>query len=164
MFEELRYFSPGRTVRAFDSALGRIGVLICEDLWHVSLPYLLAMDGAQAIVTLVASPTRVAGADEKLPIAVANSENHKAMARLLSVFIVFCNRVGFEDGVNFWGGSEVIGPDGEVLVSAKLFDEDLITTAIEENALRRARRFSRHALDEDPALVLAELRRMLNKE
>ncbi len=61
MFEELRYFSPGTTVRAFDTSLGRIGVLICEDLWHPSLPYILAQDGAELIATLVASPTRVSG-------------------------------------------------------------------------------------------------------
>ncbi len=160
MFEELRYFSPGSSVRAFDTSLGRIGVLICEDLWHPSLPYILAQDGAELIATLVASPTRVTGAEERLQMASLNTENHKAYARLLSTYIAFCNRVGYEDGVNFWGGSEVVGPGGSVIVSAPLFDENLILARIEEEEIRRARRLSRHFLDENPDLVMRELERI----
>lgn len=160
MFEENRYFSSGRGVAAFDSKHGRFGVLICEDLWHMPLPYILARDGASVILTLVASPTRISGKEEKPPIATVNSENHRAYARLLSVFIAFCNRVGFEDGVNFWGGSEIVGPDGRCLASAKLFEEDLIVAEIDENELRRARRLSRHFVDDDPDLVERELRRI----
>jgi predicted amidohydrolase len=161
MFEEMRYFRRGTLVRAFETkACGRLGVLICEDLWHLPLPYLLAQDGAHAIVALVNSPTRIGGSAEKLHGAVINSENHKAFARLLSVYLVFCNRVGFEDGVNFWGGSEVVGPDGEICAQAKLFDEDLISARIDDGEIRRARRFSRHFLDDDPVLVERELRRI----
>lgn len=160
MFEELRYFSPGTSVRAFDTALGRIGVLICEDLWHPSLPYILAQDGAELIATLVASPTRVTGAAERLQMASLNTENHKAYARLLSTYIAFCNRVGYEDGVNFWGGSEVVGPGGNVTVSAPLFEEHLAVSKIEEEEIRRARRLSRHFLDENPDLVIRELERI----
>ncbi len=161
MFEELRYFSAGKSVRAFDSSIGRIGVLICEDLWHLSLPYLLAADGATTLITLVASPTRIAGPGAIPPIAVANGENHRALARLLSVFIVFCNRVGIEDGVSFWGGSEIVSPDGECEIAAKLFDQDLVIGEIDEDDVRRARRFSRHFLDEDFRTVESELRRIL---
>ena len=161
MFEEMRYFSRGSSVRAFDTNHGRIGVLICEDLWHLSLPYILMRDGAQVIIALVASPTRMGGGDgEGLQAALVNAENHKAYARLLSTYLVFCNRVGYEDGVNFWGGSQVIGPDGTVVATAKQFDEDLIVVALDDEEIRRARRFSRHLLDEDHALVLRELKRI----
>jgi predicted amidohydrolase len=160
MFEELRYFSPGTTVRAFDTSVGRIGVLICEDLWHPSLPYILAQDGAELIATLVASPTRVTGAEERLHMSSINTENHKAYARLLSTYIAFCNRVGYEDGVNFWGGSEVIGPGGNVVAAAALFDEQLVLAQVEEEEIRRARRLSRHFVDEDPDLVIRELERI----
>jgi NAD+ synthase (glutamine-hydrolysing) len=160
MFEENRYFSSGTEVRAMESRHGRFGVLICEDLWHIPLPYLLAQDGAAVILTLVASPTRLSGKEEKPQIATINSENHRTYARLLSVYVAFCNRIGFEDGVNFWGGSEIVGPDGTCLVSAKLFEEDLIIADIDENDLRRARRFSRHFLDDNPDLVARELKRI----
>jgi len=163
MFEEMRYFSRGESVRAVDTKIGRIGVLVCEDLWHLSLPYLLAMDGATAIISLTASPTRLGGDTETLRAQRVNEENHKAYARLLSVYVVFCNRVGFEDGVNFWGGSEVVGPSGEPVVTGKVFEPDLLLAKLDENEVRRARRFSRHLLDEDPGLVQRELRRILSK-
>jgi predicted amidohydrolase len=160
MFEEMRYFNSGRTLKAFDTKLGRFGVLICEDLWHLSLPYVLARDGADLIIALVASPTRLGGNEMQLQTHRVNSENHKAYARLLTTYIAFCNRTGYEDGVNFWGGSSVIGPDGEVDVQAKLFDEDLVFSTIDEGEVRRARRFSRHFLDEEVDLVINELNRI----
>jgi predicted amidohydrolase len=157
MFEEMRYFAGGETVEPVVSKLGTLGVLVCEDLWHISLPYILAEAGAQVIITLVASPTRLGGDERELQTAIINGENHRAYARLLSSYIVFCNRVGYEDGVNFWGGSSIIGPDGDVIASAKLFDEDLLVSRIDDHEVRRARRFSRHFLDEDPLLVIKEL-------
>ena len=75
-------------------------------------------------------------------------------------FSLACNLVGFEDGINFWGGSEIVSPDGTCMVSAKLFEEDLIVADIDENDMRRSRRLSRHFLDDDPGLVERELKRM----
>ena len=160
MFEEMRYFTAGKTVRAIDTKHGRLGVVVCEDLWHPSVPYILAQDRAQLVIALVASPTRVTGNEERLQTSEINRGNHQTYARLLSVYVAFCNRVGYEDGVNFWGGSSVIAPDGTLEASAKLFDEDLIMAAIDENEVRRARRFSRHALDEDIRLTISELQRI----
>lgn len=164
MFEESRYFSHGRNVEAFDTSLGRMGILVCEDLWHLPLPYILAQDGAEMIIGVAASPTRLAGEDARLKNAQVNSEQHRTIARLLSTYVVFCNRVGYEDGVNFWGGSEVIGPAGDVLVQAKLFDDDMVFADIDGNELRRARRLSRHFLDDDPDLVRHELRRVATRK
>ncbi len=162
MFEEMRYFSSGKSIRAFDTKIGRIGVLICEDLWHLSLPYLLAIDGANIIAGLAASPTRISGESEELTNYKINSEHHKTYARLLSVYLLFSNRVGYEDGVNFWGGSEVVNSDGEVVAVAKLFEEDLIFAEIDFNTIKRSRQFSRHFIDEDPYFVERELRRILH--
>jgi predicted amidohydrolase len=160
MFEEMRYFSRGSSAAAITTRVGRLGMLICEDLWHPSLPYLLALDGAEAIISLVASPTRLGGDGEVLRAVEVNRENHRAYARLLSTWVVFCNRVGFEDGVNFWGGSAVVAPDGNIVAEAKVFEEDLIFAEIDSNDIRRARRFSRHFLDEDIQLVRRELTRI----
>ncbi len=163
MFEEMRYFSPSRSVRAIDTKIGRLGILVCEDLWHLSLPYLLALEGATTIITIAASPTRLGGTEQTPANYTINFEHHSAYARLLSCYIVFCNRVGYEDGVNFWGGSEVISPGGDKLVTAKFFEEDLVFAEIDDNEVRRARRFSRHFIDEDPNLVVRELRRILKQ-
>ncbi len=160
MFEEMRYFNSGSSVRAFNSKHGRLGVLVCEDLWHLALPYILAQDGAGLIIALVASPTRISGNAPELPTARVNWENHKAYARLLTTYIAFCNRTGYEDGINFWGGSSIVGPDGEIDAQAKLFDEDLVLSVVDDSDIRRARRFSRHHLDDDPELVIRELLRI----
>jgi predicted amidohydrolase len=160
MFEEGRYFSRGTNVAAFDSRLGRLGMLVCEDFWHLPLPYLLARDGAEVLVSLTASPTRMAGNTDDLTNARVNHEHHATYARLLSSFVLFSNRVGFEDGVNFWGGSAVFNPSGDKTSVAKYFEEDLLLTEITSKEVQRARRFSRHTLDEDPQLVLDTLRRL----
>ncbi len=160
MFEEMRYFSPGKSVRGFQSKHGKLGILICEDLWHISLPYILASEGAEVIIAIAASPTRISGAGEKLPNAVINTEHHKTYARLLSSYVVFVNRVGIEDGINFWGGSEVVDPSGEVIAAAKLFDEDLVYAELNPDAVRRARRFSRHFVDDSVEFTINQLRRV----
>ncbi|MBK8551593.1 MAG: hypothetical protein IPL53_11240 [Ignavibacteria bacterium] len=126
LFEEFRYFSKGNECKAHETKFGKIGLLVCEDMWHMSLPYTVTMDGAQVIVGIAVSPTRLAVNYDKFKNYEVNSQQHCAYARILSSYFVFCNRVGFEDGVNFWGGSEVIDPFGNVIAVAKLFDEDLI--------------------------------------
>ncbi len=159
IFEEQRYFLRGNTARVFDSSkLGRIGVLVCEDLWHPSLPYLLTYQGAKLIVTIAASPTRMGETSPDLDQSIPanyhiNREHHSTYARLFSVFMAFINRVGVEDGVNFWGGSELVAPSGEVVKRAKFFDEDLVITDLDHNAIERSRQHSRHMLDEDLLLT-----------
>lgn len=159
IFEEQRYFLAGNKALAFESKrLGKIGVLVCEDLWHPSLPYLLAHQGAQGIVTIAASPTRLEANDhDNNPLTPANyeinREHHSTFARLFSIYMAFVNRVGVEDGVNFWGGSELVDPSGSVQTVAKFFEEDLVVDQIDPVAVRRAREYSRHMLDEDLLLT-----------
>ncbi len=161
MFEEMRYFSQGKDVRVFNSKLGKLGILICEDMWHITLPYILAHDGADVIISLTASPTRLSGASKELKTATVNHEQHRAYARLLSTYIIFANRVGIEDGVNFWGGSQVVSPSGDSIATAKLFEEDLIFASIDTNETRRSRRFSRHFIDDSPEFTLQQLKNSL---
>jgi predicted amidohydrolase len=160
IFEEQRYFLPGKEVSAFETKFGKLGLLICEDLWHVSLPYILAVQGAKFILASAASPTRLSGGAEEHSGYLANSEQHKSFARLLSIHLAFANRVGFEDGVNFWGGSEVVSPHGEIVSRAKLFDEDVIYSEIDLAEVERARLFARHFLDENPELLAAHLKEL----
>jgi predicted amidohydrolase len=163
MFEEMRHFSQGKDVKTFRSKHGPLGVLICEDLWHLSLPYILAHDGAQVIISLTASPTRLSGTKKTLAVADVNHEQHRAYARLLSTYVVFANRVGVEDGINFWGGSQVVDPSGNPVVTAKYFEEDLILAKIDGNNIRRARRFSRHFVDDLPEFTLHQLKKSLKR-
>jgi predicted amidohydrolase len=163
MFEEMRYFSQGKDVRVFNSKYGKLGILICEDMWHISLPYILAHDGADVIISLTASPTRLSGTSEILTSASVNHEQHRAYARLLSTYIVFANRVGVEDGVNFWGGSQIVSPAGDSIANAKVFEEDLIIATIDDNEIRRSRRFSRHFIDDSVEFTLQQLKNSLKR-
>ena len=151
MFEEIRYFSRGKQADVHDTKFGKLGVLVCEDLWHMSLPLLQGLKGAKVIIGIAVSPTRLAlnSKSKILKNYEINSEQHRAYARLLSIYMVFCNRVGYEDGVNFWGGSEIVDPFGTVDKVAKFFDEDMITSEINMNSIKRARQLARHFLDED---------------
>ncbi len=157
MFEEFRYFSRGNECKAHDTKFGKIGLLVCEDMWHLSLPYTVAMDGAQIITGIASSPTRLAVNTDKFRNYEINSEHHRTYARILSTYFVFSNRVGFEDGINFWGGSEIVDPFGNVLSAAKLFEEDMIYADINFEEVRRARHQARHFLDEDIDLTVRNL-------
>ncbi len=160
MFEEIRYFSKGKEADVHETKFGKLGLLVCEDLWHMSLPLLQALKGAKMIITIASSPTRLAlnSRSKILKNYEINSEHHRAYARLLSLYLVFCNRVGYEDGVNFWGGSEIVDPFGVVDKYAKFFDEDLVTSDINIGSVRRARQMARHFLDEDVNFLRNELK------
>jgi predicted amidohydrolase len=165
MFEEIRYFSRGKEVNVIETKFGKLGILVCEDLWHMSLPMIQALKGAQVLITIAASPTRLQlnSSSKTIKNYEINSEHHRSYARLLSSYVVFCNRVGFEDGVNFWGGSEIVDPFGSVDKVAKFFDEDLVISDIDFSAVRRARHQARHFLDED-VNALKHFVRLLNDE
>lgn len=161
MFEEMRYFSQGQDIRTFPSKHGKLGILICEDMWHISLPYILAHDGADILIGMAASPTRVSGSQEELTTATVNHEQHRVYARLLSSYIVWSNRVGYEDGVSFWGGSHIVDPSGNTIAKANYFEEDMILADITPNEIRRARRFSRHFVDDSAEFTIQQLKNSL---
>ncbi|MFZ1728838.1 MAG: nitrilase-related carbon-nitrogen hydrolase [Bacteroidota bacterium] len=160
IFEEGRYFLRGESAALIHTRFGRIGVLVCEDLWHPSLPMLQALDGAELLCVISASPTRMAPAGGRSLYDI-NSEHHRALCRLLTVNMVFTNRVGYEDGVQFWGGSEIVDASGEVLTVCGNNAPELKTAAIDNDAVRSARRESRHFLDEDVYLLQRELARVI---
>lgn len=157
LFEEFRYFSAGKKCDTFDSRFGKAGMLVCEDMWHLSLPYTMAMKGAKIIYGIAASPTRMGIDTQHFKNYEINSEQHKSFARLLSLYFVFTNRVGYEDGVNFWGGSEIIDPFGNIVAAGKIFDEELILAEIDLNEVRRARLSARHFNDENLDLTINNL-------
>lgn len=160
LFDEQRYMARGLRLRSFNSRFGRMGILICEDMWHLSASYILAMDGASTLICLSSSPGRGIMADEDLGSTAAWQKLNSTTAMFLNSRVLYCNRVGFEDGVNFWGGSEAIGPGGEVIARASILDEDFILAEIEEGALRRERIFSPLMRDESLSITLRELQRI----
>ncbi len=161
MFDEQRYFARGDRVRAFDSKFGRMAILICEDLWHPSTIYLAALDGALAVLCPSTSPLR--GITEGQP----QDDNaryweliNRTYAETFGLFVIYGNRVGFEDGVGFWGGSEVVDPFGRRVVKANYYDEDFVIAEIALESVRRKRTMAPLLRDEDIDLTINELLRI----
>lgn len=163
MFEDRKFFAAGSSIRAFDTFYGRVGVLICEDFWHVSPPYILWMDGADMLLLMNASPGRGISKDEKLATSRWIEMVSQAYAGMFTNYIVMCNRVGFEDGVNFGGGSTLISPDGIELVHGPYFEEKLLMHTIDLNDLRRVRARLPLLRDERPDLMMHEMNRIISQ-
>lgn len=163
MFDESRYFAAGNSVRAFDTRFGRVGMIICEDFWHVSPPYLLWMDGADMLIMHSSSPGRGIDANSKLEGTRWVERVNRAYGSMFTLYVMHCNRVGYEDGKVFAGGSTVVDPNGELVAQAAFFDEDLATQTIDLNQLHRTRARLPLLRDERPGLVQRELSRILSE-
>ncbi|HEV2010042.1 MAG TPA: nitrilase-related carbon-nitrogen hydrolase [Candidatus Limnocylindria bacterium] len=157
IFDDGRYFGPGPGFTTFESAIGTAGMAICEDLWHLSVPYLYAVGGASVIFSPSASPGRGVAEGGDLGTAASCRMMDQFYAQYLTVYLVFANRVGHEDGIAFWGGSEVVAPDGTVVVRAKEFEEELLLAEIDPALVTRERARNPLLRDERPDLVFKVL-------
>lgn len=161
LFDEGRFFAWGDTVRAFDTRFGRVGVLICEDFWHASPPYLLWLDGADLLLFTSASPGRGLSDEPVLESARWVEQINRAYASLFTTFVAHANRVGYEDGLNFWGGSTLFDPNGVLLAQGPYYKEELLLAEIDFNQLHRTRARLPLLRDERTGLLMRELNRIL---
>jgi predicted amidohydrolase len=132
VFEEKRYFRPGYQTAAFDTSIGKIGLCICYDLFFPEITRLTRLAGAQLIVCISASPSVRRSYFETLTAARA-LEN--------TSYLAYVNLVGMEDGLQFWGGSRVISPTGDIVAKAKYDEEDFVLCEVDFNDLRSAEAF-----------------------
>lgn len=161
MFEEGRYLAAGDCFRAFPTRFARMGILICEDFWHMSSPYALWLDGADVLLLISASPGRGLSPEAVLGSSRSVELINQVYATFLTDFVLHCNRVGFEDGLNFWGGSTIFGPDGKLVAQAPYFEETLLVAELDLGALRRTRIQLPLLRDERPELLCREIERIL---
>jgi predicted amidohydrolase len=164
LFDERRFFAPGDILRAVPSRLGvGMGMAICEDFWHLTVPQLLALDGAQILVNVSSSPGRDLAATNEVGLGTATSWRTlmRTYAQLTTTFVIFCNRVGVDESISFWGGSEVIGPTGAAILSAPLYDEGLFVAEIATADIRRERISLPLLRDERPEFQVRELSRIV---
>jgi predicted amidohydrolase len=161
IFDEARYLAAGDRIRAFDTALGRMAILICEDLWHPAAPAIAAWDGAEILICPSASPGRGLGQAEPFQNATTWERTLRTCGDLLTSYVVYANRIGYEDGACFWGGSEVVTPGGETLAKARYLEEDLLLAEMDPGGLRRARVANPLLRDERMELTLRELSRII---
>ena len=164
LFDERRFFAAGDVLRSVPSRLGiGVGLAICEDFWHLGVPQLLALDGAQLLLNVSSSPGRDLAATNEVGLGTATSWRTlmRTYAQLTTSFVVFCNRVGVEESISFWGGSEVISPAGEPIFSAPLFDEGLFLVDVALEEIRRSRITLPLLRDERLELQARELTRVI---
>ncbi|MGH7907848.1 MAG: nitrilase-related carbon-nitrogen hydrolase [Candidatus Binataceae bacterium] len=164
LFDEQRYFARGRRIEAFDTRFGRIACLVCEDMWHPSTTMISALDGALAVFTISCSPiSGVARGD--VPENAAYWERLiRFNAETWGVYVGFSNRVGFEDGVGFWGGSELVDPFGDTVSKAPYYEPALTFGEIDLQAVRRKRISSTMLRDEELDLTINELARIRGRD
>ncbi len=164
LFDEGRFFAWGDKVSAFNTRFGRMGILICEDFWHASPPYLLWLDGADMFIFTSASPGRGLNQAPQLESARWVELVNQAYASMFTSFVAHANRTGYEDGLNFWGGSTVFDPNGELLITAPQHQEALTLVDIDMNQLHRTRARLPLLRDERTGLIQKELNRILEHQ
>jgi predicted amidohydrolase len=160
MFQEGRDFAAGEQLRCFDSPFGRWGLLLCEDLWHPSCAWILSQQGAEAIIVLSNGPTRGAKPGQEITSVEVWRRLVQVTAQLQTVFMVYVNRVGFEDGLCFGGGSVVVDPLGRVIDGLPALEPGLQVVELDRELLRRARSAYPMLADENLDLVSRELERI----
>jgi len=146
VFDEERFVEPGESVSAFETDWGRAAVIICEDAWHSLVPTIAALDGAQLLLVVSASPARgllpgtLDGDGETRPTSLIRWERTaQAIAGEHGIYVALAQLVGFEGGKGFPGGSLVVGPAGEVLARAPVFEEDLLQLTVDLDEVPRVR-------------------------
>ncbi len=165
MFDEQREFAAGDEFRTFESKHGRFGVLICEDAWHVSSGLQHFLAGADALLIPSCSPGRgVSGGAAEL----SSEANWRTLLDAHSLFfqtwVVYANRVGWEDGVFFWGGSRVLDPFGRLVARIEGIESGHVQASIDGAALRRARVATPLLRDSKPWMLARGLRRIAGED
>ena len=132
VFEEKRYFRLGYQTPVFETEIGKLGLIICYDVFFPEITRLLRLKGSQLIVCISASPGVRRTFFETLTAARA-IEN--------TAFLVYVNLVGVENGLQFWGGSRIVAPNGKITSQAKYDEEDLMIGKIDYADLKQTETF-----------------------
>jgi len=165
LFDEGRFTRTGDRIRTHDAGppIGRIGLSVCEDFWHPSLPMLQALDGASLLVNVAAGPSRAPGGPAGLAAIAGWHKMQDTYALLGTVPLAFCNRVGNEEGLTFWGGSRIVAADGSTVAQAPLWEEALVVGSLDTDDLRTQRYGLPILADERLELVRRELDRIIGE-
>jgi predicted amidohydrolase len=163
MFDEGRDFAAGESLRGFKAPYAPAGMLVCEDLWHPTAAWLLAQEGAEILFVLSSGPTRGARAGKGITSVSVWANLLKATAQFQTAFVVYANRVGYEDGLNFGGGSMIVDPFGRTVASLPALEEGSAVADLRSEILRRARTAYPLLRDENLELVYRELGRIRAK-
>ncbi len=143
VFDEHRYFAPGRELLLLELGDALVGPTICEDVWQPGPPATdLALAGATLLVNLSASPFHVGKAEDREEMLVTRARDNAS-------YVAFCNLVGGQDELVFDGHSVVLDDEGEVVARAPGFEETLLVVDVDptEAVGRRLRDVRRRELE-----------------
>lgn len=187
VFEERKYFAPGKQIPVLKLHDFNIAILICNDLWHPSLPYLGVVQKADIFVSIFNSSQGSMGTE------FSNIESWAIIntfySRIFGIYNICANRVGEESfqetpflsgkeveaikpkvlspvqcktiTYRFWGGSEIINPFGQPIAKAALHKEDEIFGEISRDLLRQKKILLPYLRNDDPYFTHRELERIL---
>jgi len=161
MFDEGRDFAPGDRIRAFETPFGSAGILVCEDAWHPTSAWLLAHQGAELLLVPSSGPTRGARSGRGVTSVEVWHDLARVTAQLQTAFVVYVNRVGYEDGLNFGGGSCAVDPFGRSVTDLPALEPSLAIVELRGEILRRARTAYPLLRDDNLDLLHREVRRLL---
>ncbi len=130
MFQEARFFFPGDSLKSFMTSFGKTVTVVCEDMWSTKVIDQIAKEKPSFVYVIANSPARGFGEDD-LEIETKWNRILATTAIFSGAYVVFVNRVGFEDGLGFWGGSKVITPSGKIQKRAKLFEKDVLIAGMD---------------------------------
>ncbi|NOR14758.1 MAG: hypothetical protein GQ544_03540, partial [Candidatus Aminicenantes bacterium] len=165
MFEEAKFFAQGKNFITFATPFGKVGLMICYDFLHYGASYLLFSGGVDLIIVISAAPGR--GFSESGEEAFATCHMWELMGETISrfstAFVFYCNRVGFEDGKAFAGGSFIFSPTGKMLTRADCTDDVLLTQDLDLDEIRAIRKKWPYKRDNKPEIILEALKRVVQK-
>lgn len=157
MFEEGKFFAQGKFFSAFQTPFGKTGLLICYDFLNYGADYALFSQGADIIIVLSAAPGRGIGESQTYSSSHMWELMGETVSRFSTAFLIYCNRVGFEDGKSFAGGSFIYNPEGKQISRASYVDEDFLITELDLEDLSKARKKLFYKRDNKPEVILKSL-------
>lgn len=162
MFEEGKFFAQGKNLKTFNTPFSKMGIMICREFLHYGASYLLLAGGAEIMIILSAAPGRGVS-EERFETSRMWELMGETISRFSTAFLIYCNRVGFEDGVVFAGGSFIYDPWGKLVTQAPYFDKDFIFQDIDLKDIRRARKRWPYIRDDKPEIILEALKRIIKE-
>jgi len=146
LFDEERFVDRGLELRAFDTSVGRVAMVVCEDAWHSFIGTVAALDGARWLLIHSASPGRGPWAREPADAPVpgpATLDRWDRLARDIAeehgMYVSIAQLVGSEGGKLLTGGSVVVGPKGDIRARGPVWDEGIVSVTVDMTDVTRAR-------------------------
>jgi predicted amidohydrolase len=163
MFDEARFYAQGKNFHIFLTPFGKAGMMICRDFLSYGASYLLFAGGAEIIIVISAAPGRGTAQEEAYETSRMWETMGETISRFSTVFLIYCNRVGFEDGKHFAGGSFIFNPAGEMIARAAYVDQDFLLTEVNLDEVREIRKKWPYKRDDRPEIISEALKRVVRK-